>query len=408
MEYRPRVIEPILSLLFAHTSAILLTGPRSSGKSTTASRYVATTVRLDHEPEAAAFRIDPDAVLATLKEPVLLDEWQEVPEVLGAVKRAISRTPRPGRFFLTSSVNADLEANIWPGTGRIIRVSLFGMTIREQLGDSEKPTFIDRLIATEISLPSQIPDLAHYVDLALRGGFPDCIAIENETVRRRWLESYVDQIVTRDVQNVQGNRDPIRVRRFLQALALNSAGIPANSSIWEAAGVSQKTAEAYEHALSNLYVLDSLPAWRSNRLKRLTLRSKRYLVDAGILGALINIDVAGVLQDGDVLGRIIDTFIASQIRSEIGASPSHPRLFHLRDGNGRHEVDILAELSGQKVVAFESKSMAAPSVKDATHLRWLRDQIGDRFVRGVIFHSGPAIYELDERILAVPICALWG
>lgn len=90
--------------------AVLLIGPRATGKTTSARRRAASVVRLDRPGEAAAFSADPDAALSGMAEPVLLDEWQAVPSVLGAVKRAVDDDPRPGRFLLTGSVRADLDA----------------------------------------------------------------------------------------------------------------------------------------------------------------------------------------------------------------------------------------------------------------------------------------------------------
>ncbi len=107
-------------------SAVLLVGPRATGKTTTARRLSASVVRLDRPAEAAAFLADPDAALARLTEPVLLNEWQAVPDVLGAVKRAVDDDPRPGRFLLTGSVLADLDAATWPGTGRLVRLAMYG------------------------------------------------------------------------------------------------------------------------------------------------------------------------------------------------------------------------------------------------------------------------------------------
>jgi hypothetical protein len=403
------LIDQLINDLFTEVPALLITGPRATGKTTTAARHSSTVVHLDQPVEAAAFRLDPDAVLATLAEPVLLDEWQEAPEVLGAVKRAVTESPRPGRFILTGSVNADLEANTWPGTGRLIGVPLYGMSVREQLGRVESMPFIDRLASGGVlSIPDDAPDLTGYVDLALRGGFPDSALSLSEPTRRRWLESYVEQLVTRDVPHAEGARDPARMHRYLEAYALNSAGTSADATIYQAARINQRTASAYERALSNLFVVEAVPAWTTNRLKRLMLGPKRYVVDPALLGAILRIDTAAVLRDGNLLGRVIGTFVASQLRAEIAVAATRPRLYHLRDMNGRREVDVLAELSGQRVVAFEAKAATAPGTKQASHLVWLREQLGDRFVAGVVFHAGPRIYGLGDRIVAAPICALWG
>lgn len=117
-------------------------------------------------------RADPDAALRRATEPVLLDEWQEVPEVLGAVKRAVDDDPRPGRFLLTGSVEADLTQRMWPGTGRVVRVVLHGLTERELVGGSGDVMGLAREgDLAELSPPDVVPDIDGYVARALRGGF---------------------------------------------------------------------------------------------------------------------------------------------------------------------------------------------------------------------------------------------
>ncbi|MBJ7610282.1 MAG: hypothetical protein JF887_12745 [Candidatus Dormibacteraeota bacterium] len=86
--------------------------------------------------------------------------------------------------------------------------------------------------------------------------------------------------------------------------------------------------------------------------------------------------------------------------------PAHQ--FHLRERQGRHEADVLAEIRDGGVVGCEIKAASAPQLRDAQHLVWLRDQLGLRFVAGVVFHTGPRAYELGDRVRAIPICALWG
>jgi predicted AAA+ superfamily ATPase len=150
-----------------------------------------------------------------------------------------------------------------------------------------------------------------------------------------------------------------------------------------------------------------VPAWSSNRLKRLARRPKRYLIDAALIAAALRIDARSAMRDGNLLGRIIDTFVVAQLRPELGASSSRPRLHHLRAAQGRHEIDLVAELAGGGLIAIEVKAGAAPDRADGRHLAWLRDEIGDRFQAGVVLHTGPRAYRLDERIVAAPIAALW-
>ncbi len=408
-EYRRRLVDDLIERLLPELPALFIVGPRATGKTTTAARYARTVVRLDREAEAVAFRADPDSALRGLPEPVLFDEWQLVPGVLGAIKRAVDAQPTPGRFLVTGSVRGDLEGELWPGTGRLTRVPLFGISIREQLGNFGASPFLDRVARGEELLPAaNTPDLRGYVDLLLRSGFPEPALRLTSGARERWLESYVEHLITRDAEQVEGGRDPVRLRRFFEALALNTAGIVEDRTIYEAAGINRRTALAYERLLINLLVVESTPAWTTNRLKRLILAPKRYLIDPALAGAVLRLDANAVLRNGDLLGRLLDTFVASQVRSELAVTAARPRIYHVRQQQGRIEVDLLAELGGGGIVAIEVKASSAPTPDDARHLAVLRDRMGESFVGGVVFHTGPHVYRLGEGIVAAPISALWG
>jgi predicted AAA+ superfamily ATPase len=408
IDYRPRLVDRLLDDLLAELPALFVTGPRATGKTTTAARRARSIVHLDREAEAIAFRADPDAAMRGLPEPILLDEWQAVPGVLGAVKRAVDTRPEPGRYLVTGSVRSDVEGELWPGTGRLTRIPMFGMTIREQLGLGSFVPFFDRVAAGEDLAPAvDTPDLRGYVDLLLRSGFPEPTLRLAESPRRRWLDSYVEHLLTRDAEQVDRGRDPWRLRRYLEALALNTAGIVDDRTLFEAAGINRKTALAYERLLVNLAVVEAIPAWTSNRLKRLVLSPKRYVVEPALVGTVLGINVDFVIRNGDLLGRLLDTFVAAQLRAELASASSRPRLYHVRQQQGRFEVDLLAELGGGRLIGIEVKADAAPSADGARHLAVLRDRYPETFVAGIVLHTGPRAYRLGDRLAAAPISTLW-
>ena len=388
-----------------------LVGPRASGKTTTAARYARTVVRLDRPAEAGVVAADPDVAIEGLAEPVLLDEWQEVPEVLGAVKRACDAEPRPGRFILAGSVRA--EAETWPGTGRITRIAMYPMTAGEQRGTPEVP-LVDRIARGGLAAPGArsavgagSPSLRDYLEMALRGGLPQAALRLRERARRRWLDTYVEEIVTRDSQLVGEFYDSVRLARFFEAYTLNSAGVTDDTTLWQAAGINRRTALGYLRLLGRLHIVDDLPAWTSNRLKRLSLAPKRFLVDPSLLAAVTGATSDSAMRDANLLGRLLETLVVAQLRAQATVSEHRCRLYHLRQHHGRHEIDVVAELDAQRLVAFEIKATAAPSAADARHLAWLRDHTGEQFIAGVVLHTGPGAFPLGDRLWAQPISSLW-
>ncbi|HWE89636.1 MAG TPA: DUF4143 domain-containing protein [Pseudonocardiaceae bacterium] len=409
--YLPRQIDSLLVRRLAHHPAVLLVGPRATGKTTTAARLARTELRLDQRSQAVAVEADPDAALRDLVEPILIDEWQIAPDVLGAVKRSVDADPRPGRFLITGSVRGDVDSPTWPGTGRLLRVAMFGLTVGEIHGSLPQVPLLDRLaehgIEPLMTNPTEQLDLRDYAELAATGGFPEPALRLPAAERGPWLESYVEQLLTRDVAMLSAHRDPQLLRRYLESCALNTAGITDHRTVYEKAGVARATGEAYDQLLRNLLIIDTLPAWWTNRIKRLVRIPKRYLVDPSLALAALRIGVPGLMKDGDLLGRIVDTFVVAQLRAQLASCETQPRLYHLRQEKGQHEIDIIIEYGGGRVFAIEIKASNAPNRGDARHLAWLRTELGDRFVGGAVLHTGPRAFRLGDDIAAVPIAALW-
>lgn len=134
---------------------------------------------------------------------------------------------------------------------------------------------------------------------------------------------------------------------------------------------------------------------------------KLYLTDPGLAAAVIGVDRAGLLRSGDLIGRFVDTLVASQLRPSLSVTPAVAGLTHLRDRDGAHEVDIVLELRDGDIVGIKVKAAGNVGPGDAQHLRWLCDRAGSQFRRGVVFHTRPAAHPLDKHIVAVPIVAPW-
>ena len=412
MSYLPRLIDEVLRDLLAEVPAVLVAGPRACGKTTSAGQVCASTLRLDRADEAAAARADVDLAVAVSREdePVLIDEWQFVPEVLGAVKRAVDQDDRPSRFLLTGSASADLGPAGWAMTGRVLKVKMWGLTEREIAGATASPSIIDTLFSGgigDIVAPTEPPDLRGYVERALRGMLPVVALGTSDRFRQRRLAAYLDQVTLRDVMDLGDRRDPRLLRLYLSAIAANTAGVVEHKTLHDAARIDRRTATAYDTLLEGLFVTEQIPAWSSNRLNRLTRTSKRYLVDPSFVGPLVGVDSRAVLRSADLLGRIADTFVVAQLRAELEVCLPGVTMCHLRQESGTHEVDLILEAPDGRVVAIEVKAGSAPDRAESKHLEWLRDKLGEQFVCGIVFHTGRRPFKLDNRIHALPISTIW-
>ena len=163
-----------------------------------------------------------------------------------------------------------------------------------------------------------------------------------------------------------------------------------HKTLYDAAAITRTTAVAYDALLEILMVTEQLPAWSDNRMKRLTRSSKRFVVDSSLLVPLLGINDQAVMRDGNLLGRLVETFVLAQLRPEREVSEIRPTSFHLRDDHGCHEVDLIAEAPDGRVVACDMKATAAPERVDARHIAWFRDKLPDRFVAGIVSIRGHA------------------
>lgn len=408
MTYLRRHLDEQLDRFMSVHPAVLLAGVRGAGKTTTASRSARSTVRLDDPKQAAAVRGDPEAILAGAETPLLIDEWQRVPEVWDVVRLMVDEDRSPGRFILSGSERTAVNAPIHTGAGRFLQVRLRPMTLSERRGVIPSISLhylaeqgIDAMRGSESPYSP-----AEQRDAAVISGLPGYRHLA-EADHQETLRNYFDLSASRDLAEIDARaRSPQRVRRYLQAYGAVIGTTADQSAIQQAAGVARATADSYHDLLTRLGIIEELSAWSSNRLKQLTRRPKRHFVDPA-LAAADHYDTSESLRfDRERLGRLFESAVVCQIRATSDALGLGWRFSHLRTAKGLHEVDMMADLPDGSVIAMEATAAATVDHSDARHLIWLREQLRDRFRAGLIIHPGRFAYRLDGRIAVAPLGVL--
>ena len=404
----PRALDHLVGEeLLPSFPAVMVVGPRGTGKSTTLSQYADTTLDLSVPAVRAAVAEDPDGVIDSAEGAVFVDEWQELPEILGSIKRSVDRIGggQAGRFIITGSVRARRQAATWPGTGRFIRIRMYGLTQAELERDSRYNP-VDSFFGEEPAAFGH-SDLTRndYLQRITAGRFPAAVDLVGRN-RSRWYSAYIEQLIDRDAQQVsERTTRPAKLRAVFTSCVARTAQELNRQATARDADVDFRTAEHYIGLLEDLSVIIQIPVWHSKRLKRLTQAPKLHVVDPGMACQALNADAAVLGQDAALVGQLFETFVAAELATHIETAEEQTSLFHFRDRDG-HEVDIVLEQRG-RIVGLEVKSATAVDRSDAKGLMWLRDKVGDDFHYGAVLYSGSIPFEIDDRIWALPLSSLW-
>ncbi len=405
----PRIIERLLQQeLLRVYPAVLLVGARGVGKSTSAGRFADTTIDLSMPGPRLAAHQDPDGLLAASRGTVVIDEWQEAPEILGAVKRVVDTVGAGAtvRYILTGSVRAVHQVATWPGTGRVIRVRMSGLT-QGEIEHDHVYNPIEKLFSADETPFGGACDLtrADYLKRIVAGRFPYALRFSGR-YRARWFASYVDQLTEYDAPQIAVKTPrPTKLRSVLASCAARTGQVLNQVSTARDAGVSSITAEAHIRLLEDLSIIARVPAWHSKRLYRLIRSPKVHVVDPGLAAHLLHADEDTLARDASLVGQLFGTFVISELRPHLEAVSTTTDMFHFRDRSGR-EIDCVLERGG-RVVGLEIKSSTKVDRHDAKSLIWLRDQLGDRFHLGVVLYTGQFPFRIGDRLWAAPVGALW-
>ena len=409
----PRGIEPELRDILSVSRAAAITGPRQAGKSTLATQLQTAGVipnyfTLDDEATRAAARADPDGFALSLPRPAVIDEVQRAPSLMLAVKQILDEDPTPGQFLLTGSADlltARVVADALPG--RVEYVNLWPLSRAEI--DGKRGSVIDTLLD---GAPPQVNGApkgrAASAEIVVAGGFPDALA-RTPRQRARYLRSYVQAILARDLPEIGGVRvDPSKLEQMLRLLAARTSGLVNYSALARQLALDDKTIKAHAELLTQLFLLYRLRPWSANVGARQVKTPKLLLTDTGLAAALVGVDAArySAPDQGAAAGALFETFVVMELIKQAGWSTTHVEAFFYRDTEKR-EVDLVLESPSGDIAAIEAKSAAVVTASDARGLLLLRDKLGPRFKSGVVVYSGEHTLPLDDRIWAVPISGLW-
>lgn len=419
--YHRRVLDAELDELFGQLPAISIDGPKGVGKTTTAVQRAATTFELDRPEIAEIVSADPRRV-TDADRPVLIDEWQRLPFIWDEVRRAVDANPAPASFLLTGSASlASPETH--SGAGRIVPLRMRPLTLAER-GVAEPTVSLAALCRGERPALGGTTDvdLGVYVEETLASGLPG-VRRPQGRAQRELLNGYLALIIDRDFEEAGREvRNPAALRRWMMAYAAATSTTASYETIRDAAtsGEGEKPAKTttipYRDTLERIWIIDPVPAWTTgmNHLQRLVKSPKHHLADPALAARLVGatrgtllsgVDVVpAVPRDGTFLGALFESLVTLCVR--VYAQAAEARVSHLRTRRGEHEVDLIVERVDGSVVAVEVKLDHAADDRDVRHLRWLRDELGDRLVDAIVVTTGTEAYRRRDGIGVVPAALL--
>lgn len=405
-----RSLEGAVQAALTDTPVVMVVGARQTGKSTLVTSLVERSHTYRSFDDAAVLstaRADPSAFLEQLGGTAIIDEVQRAPELFLRIKLAVDRDRRPGRFLLTGSANPLFIPDAAEAlAGRMEVLTLWPLSAAELEG--HPGVAVAKSLLEEGAPPPSPPpvDREALVDRLLRGGFPEAVEREDPARRARWFSSYLTSILERDVRAIADIARLEQLPAVLTYLALRSRGTLNKSALGQDLAIPHTSIDRYLVLLERVFLVRRLPAWHNRLAPRLVKAPKVLLCDSGLLCNLLRLEGDRLLADPTSFGLALESFVGMELAKAADLDPRTSRLMHYRTFKGA-EIDFVLESGDGRAAAIEVKASSSVDSKDFRRFQRMREVLGDRFARGVVFYTGEHVLPFGDRLEAWPISTLW-
>ncbi len=401
--YLPRTLETVLRRAARQFPAVVLTGPRQSGKTTLLKHAFGDRYRyvsLEPPDVRAAANADPRGFLALYSPPVIFDEVQYAPDLLPYIKEQIdAHRSRAGQFLLTGSQNLTMLEQVTEslaGRAAILRLLPFSQLEATGRPQARLPWEKQRRSPQTTSASLSYRDLRASF---LRGWYPELVANPRRDAAL-WHASYVQTYLERDVRSVRQVGDLTLFQSFLRALAARNAQLLSLSDLARDLGVAVNTAKAWLSVMEATFQIVVLRPYFANIGKRLVKAPKVYFTDVGTLCYLAGLRDPEHAVAGPMGGAIFETAVLSEILKVLVHRGEDPQVYFWRTAAGA-EVDFVIETEGE-LIPVEAKLSATPRPAMAAGIGAFRRDLGDRAGDGYVIHPGEVRLPLGSGVMAVP------
>lgn len=409
MKYIARHMEKRILELSRSYSAILLTGPRQSGK-TTMLRTLAESenrgrkyVSLDDLATRDMAKNDPALFLQLHKPPVLIDEVHYAPELFTYIKIHIDENHNPGDFWMTGSQIFRLMRGVQESlAGRVAILHMSPLSQREITGAGCVPftTDINTLIPECRKLtPVDTPALFERI---WRGSMPGLVS-GLYSDRSMYYSSYLSTYIERDVRDISGAVDALKFNRFITAAAARTSQLLNFQALAEDADIDVTTSKAWLNILETLGIVFLLHPYSNNVLKRTIKTPKLYFYDTGLVCYLTKWSSPEVALNGAMSGALLESFAVSEIIKGYQNAGLEPFLYFYRDRDAK-EIDVILEGDG-RLCPLEIKKTASPD-KRIIRTFGVIDKSPLKLGTGAVLCMADRLGAFDRDNLIIPIWAI--